>query len=139
MHGEHTNETDFSGESESESDVPILIPVPFTELSSIQYFPVEEQLLQLTAALKEQFGRHCFIKIHHRQTQPLRVPLVVSPYTTAKSIGWYKTKLLEKGGAVAALTVDEHMAKEHERWNTERPTTVSSEQSEPWADILGRE
>lgn len=141
MQGHHSNETDFDGESESESDVPILLPVPFKELSSIQYFPVEEQLLQLTAALKEQFGRHCFIKIHHRQTQPLRVPLVLSPYTSAKSLGWYTTRLLEKGGAVAALTVDAKIAKEHERWNTERVPAVidAPKQAEPWADLLGRE
>jgi hypothetical protein len=138
-HGHHSNETDFEGTSESESDVPIMLPVPFKELSSIQYFPVEEQLLQLTAALKEQFGRHCFIKIHHRQTQPLRVPLVLSHYTSSKSFGWYTTKLLEKGGAVTALTVDAEIAKGHERWNTERLPAISSQQTEPWADLLGRE
>ena len=139
IQGHHTNETDFDGTSESESDVPILLPVPFKELSSIQYFSVEEQLLELTAALKEQFGRHCFIKIHHQQTQPLRVPLVLPPYTSAKSLSWYKTRLLERGGAVAAQTVDATIAKGHERWNTERLPAVSSKQTEPWADILGRE
>ena len=35
---------------------------------------MEEQLTELTAALKEQFPRHCFIKIQGEKTQPLLVP-----------------------------------------------------------------
>jgi hypothetical protein len=31
--GNHWNETDFEGDAEGEADVPILIPVPFQELS----------------------------------------------------------------------------------------------------------
>ncbi len=56
------------------ADVPIFIPVPFQELSYVQYFSLEEQLHEMAAALKEQFPRHCFIKI--QGTQPLLVPMV---------------------------------------------------------------
>src|SRR5262249_35585934 len=37
------------------ADIPILLPVPFQELSSLQFYTPEEQLLELTAALKNQF------------------------------------------------------------------------------------
>ena len=67
---------DSSAESESVADIPIFVPVPFKELSSIQYFSPEEQFLEFAAALKHQFQRHCFIKIHQRETQPMLVPFV---------------------------------------------------------------
>jgi len=141
--GSHSNETEFDGTSESESDVPIMLPVPFQELSSVQYMSTEEQLLELTAALKEQFGRHCFIKIHHRETQPLRVPFIATHYTRQTALDSYKTRLLEQGGAMSSELVDDANAKEHERWNV-RTTENASHQSQPEstedaADFLGRE
>ncbi len=112
--GSHQNETDFSGVAEGEADVPMFIPVPFQELSSVQYFSLEEQLTQLTAALKEQFGRHCFIKIHAQKTQPLRVPFVKSAYTSQDSLGWYEQKRLSAEGARPAAAVDQAMAQQDE-------------------------
>ena len=64
------------GDSESEADIPIFFPVPFQELSSVQYYSLDEQLTELTAALKNQFQRHCFIKLMDEETQPLLVPFV---------------------------------------------------------------
>ena len=77
--GSHSNVTESEGSGEGEADVPIFIPVPFRELSSLQYYNLEEQLTEITAALKEQYGRHCFIKIHDQKTQPLpcSVPLSI--------------------------------------------------------------
>lgn len=69
------------GDSESEADIPIFFPVPFTELSSVQYYSLEEQLTEMAAALKNQFQRHCFIQIRQQDTQPLLVPFV-EPVTT---------------------------------------------------------
>jgi hypothetical protein len=54
--GQHSNETEFTGEGYGEADVPIMLPVPFQELSSLQFFSNDDQLTELTAALKEQFG-----------------------------------------------------------------------------------
>ena len=146
QYGSHSNETDFEGIAESESDVPIMLPVPFRELSSVQYMSTDEQLLQLTAALKEQFGRHCFIKIHHQPTQPLRVPFIAAPFTPHSALSWYKSRLLERGGAVAGHVIDEVNAKEHARWNMtlsdEGPSSPNQDagpNSEPWGDLLGRE
>jgi hypothetical protein len=143
--GSHWNETDFEGTGEGEADVPILIPVPFQELSSVQYFTLEEQLTELTAALKGQFGRHCFIKIHHQKTQPLRVPFIRSHYTPEKFIADYQTKKLAAEGAQTATVVDECIARQDEELRrsvtatAKEPKAKSKEPPPSWADLLGRE
>ena len=90
-------------ETESEADIPIFVPVPFQELSSIQHYTPEEQLLEFTAALKEQFPRHCFIKIHQKDTQPMLVPFVKRFYTAAKNLAWYEERLLKAARALAPV------------------------------------
>lgn len=94
------------GESEAVADVPIFIPVPFQELSSVQYYTHEEQLTELTAALKEQYPRHCFIKIHSEQTQAMLVPQVETLHTASKDIRWYQDKRLSENRALPAIDVD---------------------------------
>lgn len=104
------SESESTGESESVADIPILIPVPFKELSSVQYYSLDEQLTGLTAALKEQFPRHCFIKIHDQRTQPLLVPFVKSFYTAEHNQTWYRTKLFDRYGALPAEEIDRLIA-----------------------------
>jgi Helicase HerA, central domain len=104
--GESDSYTDSTSESESEADIPIFIPVPFQELSSVQYFTLEEQLTKLTAALKEQFPRHCFIKIRDEETQPLLVPLIEQKYTAKTNQQRYQQRHLEKYNALPAERVD---------------------------------
>jgi hypothetical protein len=122
-----------------------MLPVPFTELSSVQYMSTDEQLLLLTAALKNQFGRHCFIKIQNAATQPLRVPFITTHFTTQKMIGVYRSRLLERSGAMTGEAVDEANAKEHERWvgavsETIRDSPGACESdTERRDDLLGRE
>ncbi len=103
--GASTSES-FS-ESEGVADIPIFMPVPFQELSSIQYYTIDEQLTELTAALKEQFGRHCFIKIRQQETQPMLVPFVKSFYTRKENLEWYRQKLLRKYDALKPAEIDE--------------------------------
>ena len=120
---------------ESVADIPIFFPVPFEELSSVQYYTIEEQLLELTAALKEQFERHCFIKIHEEDTQPMLVPFVKSQYTPPSSRTWYLNRLLKKEGALPAAEVDAlieanetALVKEvHHHAETNRKTQASEE------------
>jgi hypothetical protein len=102
--GESTSESE--GTTESVADIPIFRPVPFKELSSIQYYTPEEQLSELTASLKEQFQRHCFIKIQQQDTQPMLVPFVKSFYTTEANQKWYRTQQLNKHGALPAHEID---------------------------------
>lgn len=98
------------GDSESVADIPVFVPVPFQELSSIQYYSLEEQLTELTAALKEQYARHCFIKVPGEDTEPMLVPKVEQRYTAEKNIRWYEDKLLFKNNALPAAEVDRLIA-----------------------------
>jgi hypothetical protein len=114
--GESEMASDSYGESDTQSesvaDVPTFIPVPFQELSSVQYMSLEEQLHQMTAALKEQFPRHCFVKIHQADTQPLLVPKVEDPYLTEEGLQWYRDCQLNQQGALPAADVDRQLAEQ---------------------------
>ena len=92
------------GVTESEADIPTIFPVPFRELSSLQTYSIDEQLWELTAALKEQYTRHAFVKIHDQKTQPMLAPFVKRLYTPPKNREWYVNRLFEKQ---EALTVEE--------------------------------
>ena len=145
--GRHTSSTEFDGEVEGVADVPIMIPVPFQELSSVQYFSTEEQLTQLTAALKEQFTRHCFIKIHEQKTQPMLVPKVQSFFTPKENIQWYEQRLHDRSNAKPAAEVDAAIQKEDSAFtaafeNTPEQGKGPSKSKRPraaWEDLLGRE
>ena len=63
-------------------------------------------MIELTGALKEQFPRHCFIKIQQQKTQPMLVPRVEENYTVPKNLAWYVDKLLTSAGALPAAEVD---------------------------------
>lgn len=104
--GSGSSTSESFGESEGTADIPIFVPVPFQELSAIQYYTVEEQLLELTAALKEQFERHCFIRIRQQHTQPMLVPFVKNFYTTQKNLDWYREKILREHDALKPAEVD---------------------------------
>lgn len=99
-------DSESSGESESSADIPIFVPVPFKELSSVQYYSPEEQLLEFTAALKGQFQRHCFVKIHQRDAEPMLVPFVKRFYTPPRNLAWYQRKLLKAEKALPPAEVD---------------------------------
>lgn len=140
----HSSETDFYGESEGEADVPIFIPVPFKELSSVQYFTLDEQLTQLTAALKEQYPRHCFIKVHGQETQPMLVPLIRRPYTSPGNVRWYEEKILSRLQARRASEVDEDLAARRNAPPTATPENTRSTPTrrspkKKWEDLIGRE
>jgi hypothetical protein len=104
-----SSDADSYSTSESEADIPIFFPVPFQELSSVQYYSIEEQLTELTAALKIQFQRHCFIQIRQQETQPMLVPFV-EPVTTfmysRQNLDWYIGRQHERHQALPAAEVD---------------------------------
>ncbi len=93
-------------DSEGEADIPIFFPVPFTELSSVQYYSLEEQMTEMTAALKEQFPRHCFIKLQGRDTEPLLVPLVEDKFVSEKNLTLYRQEKLDEHGALSPEAAD---------------------------------
>lgn len=143
----HTSETEFFGESEGEADVPIFIPVPFKELSSVQYFSLDEQLTQLTAALKEQYPRHCFIKVHEQETQPMLVPFVRRYYTSLSNRRWYVEKIFKTMRAQRAAEVDEGLKADGGEALPPAAAEPAKTGSAPvrrsrkprWEDLLGRE
>lgn len=100
--------SEFSGESRSTSwsesegvaDIPVFVPVPYQELSSVQYYTTDEQLLELTQALKLQQQRHCFIQLPNQETQPVLVPFVKDFYVTKDSLDSYVKRLAEKANAL---------------------------------------
>lgn len=103
------SDADSYSVSESEADIPIFFPVPFQELSTVQYYSTDEQLTELTAALKLQFQRHCFIQIRQQETQPLLVPFV-EPVTTFtydhRNLDWYIERQHQRQQALPAAEVD---------------------------------
>lgn len=113
--GSTQSESKFSSETEGEADIPIFFPVPFEELSSVQYYSLEEQRTELTAALKEQYPRHCFIKIHEQDTQPMLVPFVPDFYTSRENFEWYEERLLRESGALPVSDVERLIAAREQR------------------------
>lgn len=97
-------------DSEGEADIPIFFPVPFQELSSVQYFSLEEQMTEMTAALKEQFPRHCFIKLQGRDTEPLLVPLVEDKFVSEANLARYRQEKLAEHGALSPAEADSLIA-----------------------------
>ena len=116
-------------ESESVADIPIFVPVPFEELSSVQYYTIEEQLIELTAALKRQYPRHCFIEIHQREAQPMLVPFVEEPYTPPSSVRWYLQKMLAAQNALPAAEAD-RLIKEADEALRARLTQAESDEAQ---------
>jgi hypothetical protein len=109
------SEAETYATSESEADIPIFFPVPFRELSSVQYHTIDEQLTELTKALKVQFQRHCFIQIRQQETQPMLVPFV-EPITTftynRKNLDWYIQRQHDKQRALPAAEIDRLLAEQ---------------------------
>lgn len=117
-------------QSESVADIPIFIPRPFRELSSVQYYSLEEQLMALTAALKEQPGRHCFVKINQQSTQSMVVPSVRDFYTTQANKEWYFDKQMARQDALPPEEID-ILLKDQERSLVEAASTATKEEPPP--------
>ena len=101
-----SSQSEVYGDADAEADIPIFFPVPKSELSSIQTYTIDEQLWELTAALKEQYQRHCFIKIQQQKTQPMLVPFVKAYDPPAENRDWYINLLNGNQGGRSAAEVD---------------------------------
>lgn len=76
------------------------------ELSSVQYYTIDEQLTEFTAALKEQYSRHCFIKLPGEDAEPMLVPNVEQFYIAERHRLAYEDKLFLMNSALPASEVD---------------------------------
>jgi hypothetical protein len=133
-HSQSETESESFSESESESDIPIFIPVPFQELSSVQYLSLDEQLHQMTAALKEQFPRHCFIKIHGQDTQPLRIPTVRDFYLSEQNLNEYREEKLAEHGGLPTDQVDRILHEQEQQLMEQLKAASAAEEPPPPAD-----
>jgi hypothetical protein len=106
-------------ESESVADVPIFIPVPFKELSSVEYWPLEEQIFRMSDSLKAQFPRHCFIQIPEKKTQPMLVPLVKEFRLFPEDVASYQRELYGQAKALPVGEVDSLLDAERGRLKKE--------------------
>ena len=117
------NQADVSGSGRSDSystsdsvaDIPIFIPVPFKELSSVEYWRRDDLIWQMSDALKAQFPRHCFIQIPERKTQPMLVPFVKEFRLYPQDVEKYKLKLYSRVEALPAAEVDALLSAEREQ------------------------
>jgi DNA-directed RNA polymerase specialized sigma24 family protein len=98
-----------------ETDVPVFIPVPCEELARAKYHTRDQELRSLVDALKEQWQRHCFVKIDREQIQPMRVPFVETLEASERTVNYYVNRQLAKQGALPAWEVDELIEAEMRR------------------------
>ena len=130
-HSESGNTTDAEGQSdsysysESEIDIPIFYPVPFKELSSVQFYSLDELKWQMSDALKGQLLRHCFIQIPGRETQPMLVPFVKDTYVKPQRLEEYQFKLFQKSNAITPAQADELIESERKRLEQEAKLSLA--------------
>jgi hypothetical protein len=108
--GHSTSYTDSYGEA----DIPVFVPVPFKELGSVQYYSLEEQLTELTQALKLNQQRHCFIQLPGQETQPLLVPFIKPVYVPPHTIKQYEGRKALEAMALSPAEADRRIFQERE-------------------------
>jgi hypothetical protein len=108
---------DFWGDSwsDTEIDTPIFYPVPYYELSSMEYWNKDEQIWKMSEALMAQLLRHCFIQLPGQKTQPMLVPFVKEFYVLPQFFLEYIERLCKKEGALSKEDMDMLVAQERER------------------------
>lgn len=86
----------MTSEQEGQADIPIFIPVPFKETSSVTYYSLEEMLWEMSDRLMEQYQRHFMIRIPGRETRAAVTPFVTPRYVQLEGITAYRERLCDK-------------------------------------------
>jgi len=134
VRGSGSSGSESSGKSDSVADIPVFVPVPFQELSSVQYYPLQEQITEFTAALKNQFKRHCFVKIQNADAEPMLVPKVEESYIGAEDLSWYERTQFSAANALPVGKVDQMIAEREAALLQAAQTTIfRPDQPEPGA------
>jgi hypothetical protein len=97
-------------DGESVADIPILIPEPFTEITSRTTYSLEEQLWRWSDRLMEQYQRHCFIKLPGRKTIPMLVPRVKDYFVGNAAVANYEAAIARRINAKRPSEVDALLA-----------------------------
>jgi hypothetical protein len=85
-----------SSEQEGEADIPIFIPTPFKEVSSVTHYSLEEMLWQLSDRLMEQYQRHFMIRVPGQPTRAAVTPFVKSWHVRPEVLAAYKDRISDK-------------------------------------------
>jgi hypothetical protein len=107
-----TSESRTAGQSDTDSegwsvaDIPILIPEPFQEVSQRATYSLEEQRFRWTCQMKEQYVRHCLLKVPYQPTIPLLVPIVPEVKVYPHVMEEYESRLAQEAGALPVAKVD---------------------------------
>ena len=105
-----------SFESFSDVEVPIFVPIPKQELTSETEWTREEKVSKVAQMLKQQQQRHCFIKIDHELTQPLKVPLVRRHAVARETLPEYEGDVYVAQEALPAMVVDRFLKESEDRF-----------------------
>lgn len=87
-------DTETSSWQEGEADIPIFYPEPFREVSSVEYYSLEEVLWQMSDRLMEQYQRHFMVRRPGRPTEPAITPFLKQWYAKPESTARYVDRVL---------------------------------------------
>ena len=108
--GSSHSESEFFGESFSESEsetvVPVFVPIPTQELTTEAEWSREEKASRVAEMLKYQLEQHCFLKIDTEETQTLKVPFIDEGAVSDDLLTEYQEELYSVQGARSGQEVD---------------------------------
>ena len=108
-----TSSIETSSEQEGEANVPIFMPVPFKEVSSITPYTLEETLWEISDRLMEQYQRHFMIRIPGKATRAAVTPFVKSWHVRPEVIAAYREQACER--CLRANEVDQALVEVHHK------------------------
>ena len=135
-----TSDMANSGEQEGQADVPIFIPVPFKEVSSITPYSLDETLWELSDRLMEQYQRHFMIRIPGQPTKAAVTPFVKSWHVRPEVLAEYTDLINRK--FLRAAEVDEALLKVHNQLSIDargRPLETDPHGQAPMPEPPGSE
>ena len=106
-----TTSFETSSEQEGETDMPIFIPVPFKEVSSITPYSLDESLWEISDRLMEQYQRHFMIRIPGEPTRAAVTPFVKAWHIRPEILAAYKDRV--RSGFLQSAEVDKALFELH--------------------------
>jgi hypothetical protein len=93
-----------STEHEGQADIPIFMPMPFKEVSSITPYSLEETLWEMSDRLMEQYQRHYMVRVPGQRTRAAVTPFVENWRVRPEALAAYKDRVSQ--GFLRASEVD---------------------------------
>lgn len=93
-------------QSDSETEVPVWVPIPIEELASETEWTREEKVSKVVEMLKHQQDRHCYIKMDTKETEPLRIPFVKEYSQSDRTLKEYENQVFQNQGAIPGVEAD---------------------------------